>query len=108
MYILNDVLHYLDRDRQLELLEKCLRKISSSKENMLIFRDADASLEKRNRFTRFTEFQSTRVFGFNKTTSPLVYLESREYEDVIVKAGCRFERFELSRRTSNVIYVVRG
>jgi len=104
IYILNDVLHYLPEEEQLMVLERCLEKMPEN--GKVILRDADAGLRKRTAFTKFTEFQSTRIFRFNKTRHRLTYLSGSRIEDFVRGKGFEIERFDHARLTSNITYVI--
>jgi 1-acyl-sn-glycerol-3-phosphate acyltransferase len=105
VYVLNDVLHYLPEDEQLKVLGRCLERLPE--QGMVILRDADAGLGKRTLFTRFTEWQSTRIFRFNKTRYRLTYLKSTILEEFLEKKGFRYSRHDHARLTSNIIYIIR-
>jgi 2-polyprenyl-3-methyl-5-hydroxy-6-metoxy-1,4-benzoquinol methylase len=64
--IMSDVLHYLDSDSQKRLIEKCCESLNP--EGVLLIRDANADLKQRHFYTRLTEFFSTKLIGFNKTS----------------------------------------
>jgi 1-acyl-sn-glycerol-3-phosphate acyltransferase len=104
VYILNDVLHYLPEEKQLMVVEKCLEKIPEG--GKVILRDADTELRKRTAFTKFTEFQSTRIFRFNKTRHRLTYLSGSKIENFVKGKGFKAERFDHARLTSNITYVI--
>lgn len=104
VYILNDVLHYLPEEMQLELLERCMDALQEG--GILIIRDADADLKERTRFTKFTEFQSTRIFGFNKTKFPLSYLPGSTIEKLAEKKVLSYRRVDQARLTSNITHII--
>ena len=104
VYILNDVLHYLPEDMQLALLERCMEALP--KDGLLIIRDADADLKGRTRMTRFTEFQSTRIFRFNKTQYTLTLLPGTAIDEVAEKMKLRYERVDQARLTSNITHII--
>ena len=104
-YILSDVLHYLPEGLQVSLLERCMDALPD--EGMLILRDADADLKRRTRFTKFTEFQSTRIFRFNKTRYPLTYLPASSIEKLAEQKGFQWKREDKAKLTSNVTYIIR-
>jgi hypothetical protein len=69
-------------------------------------RDADSDLEKRTRHTKLTEIQSTRIFRFNKTQHDLSYLSGRILREFVESKGFVLNRFDLSRFTSNISYII--
>lgn len=105
VYILNDVLHYLPEDLQLNLLDKCMDLLPSN--GMLFIRDADADLKRRTSFTKFTELNSTRIFGFNKTSSPLNFVPASTIEKQAEQKGLQWERVDQAKLTSNITYIIR-
>ena len=104
VYILIDVLHYLPEQLQMDLLERCMDALPAG--GMVILRDADAALGKRTRYTKFTEFQSTRVFRFNKKSHPLTFIPASTFEELAVRKGFQWKRMDRSRLTSNVTYII--
>ncbi len=104
VYILNDVLHYLPEKMQLDLLERCMDALPAG--GILIIRDADADLKKRTRITKFTEFQSTRLFRFNKTQFPLCYLPGSTIEKLAEKKNLSYRRVDQARLTSNITHII--
>ena len=104
VYILNDVLHYLTEELQLDLLGGCMDALPEN--GMLILRDADADLKKRTRYTKFTEFQSTRLFRFNKTSFPLTFIPASTIEKLAEKKGFQWRRIDQTKLTSNVTYII--
>jgi len=104
IYILNDVLHYLPEDKQFFVLGQCLDQLSVG--GKIILRDTDTDLKKRTLYAKFTEFQSTKVFRFNKTQNDLNYLSGREIKEYIELRGFTLKRFDKSKWTSNITYVI--
>jgi SAM-dependent methyltransferase len=104
IYILNDVLHYLPQDMQLSVLGQCLDQLSDG--GKIILRDTDTDLKKRTLYAKFTEFQSTKVFRFNKTQYDLSYLSGRTIKEYIEDRDFTLNRFDKSKFTSNITYVI--
>jgi 2-polyprenyl-3-methyl-5-hydroxy-6-metoxy-1,4-benzoquinol methylase len=104
IYILNDVLHYLTKDLQMTLLERCMENLLSG--GKIILRDADADLKRRTLYTKFTEIQSTRIFRFNKTSHPLCYLPASTIEKLAEKKGLQWKRVDQTKLTSNITYII--
>ncbi len=102
-FIISDVLHYFPKDKQQALVQKCLEQLNPG--GTLIIRDGNASLKKRHRGTRLSEFFSTNI-GFNKTGYRQLFFLAKED----LESYCR--GFDVSRRvidntrfTSNIIFV---
>lgn len=105
VFILNDVLHYLPAEEQYRILGQCMQVMSEN--GMVVMRDADAELRKRTMVTRFTEFQSTRLFRFNKSLHKLTYLPGDAIRQFVQQNGCVAERYDRARLTSNITYIIR-
>jgi len=103
--LLNDVLHYLSKELQMCLLDRCLDALPD--DGILILRDADADLKKRTLYTKFTEFQSTRLFRFNKTSHPLTYVPATTIEKKAESKGFTWERLDQAKLTSNITYIIK-
>jgi 1-acyl-sn-glycerol-3-phosphate acyltransferase len=106
VFIINDVLHYFETDKQIHLIETCIKQLNAG--GTLIIRDADASMQKQHRFTKLTEFFSTKM-GFNKTTEGKLHFFSASLITDILKKHPEFsyERISDSSITSNSIFVIK-
>ncbi len=104
VYILNDVLHYLPKDKQVLLLNQCINNIGIN--GMIFIRDADADLIKRTKGTKFTEFQSTQLFGFNKTKHELTYISGSIIRNLAISKGLECKVYDHAKMTSNISYVL--
>ncbi len=102
--IISDVLHYMSKEKQILLLEKCFAVMNNG--GMVIVRDADADLKKRTIGTRITEFFSTR-FGFNKTVERLDFVSGKHIVETAKKFGMETEIIDDTRFTSNITYVIK-
>jgi len=107
-FIISDVLHYLEPEQQINVIEKLAQKIN--KNGVLVIRDADADLKTRQAGTAYTEFVSTTVSGFNKTKdSGLHFVSGKLIKDTIAKfPNLVLEVLDTTKLTSNIIYVVRN
>lgn len=106
-FIISDVLHYLEPEQQINVVQKLAEKIN--KNGVLLIRDADADLKTRQAGTAYTEFVSTNV-GFNKTkSSGLHFVSGKLIKDTIAKfPHLTLEVIDNTKLTSNIIYVVRN
>jgi len=104
-FIINDVLHYFSTKKQIQLIETCIHQLNTN--GILIIRDADASMQKQHRFTKLTEFFSTK-FGFNKTTKGQLHFFSSDLIVDIVKKfpNLNYQKISDSSITSNNIFVI--
>lgn len=106
VFILADVLHYLPAEQQAQLLRKCAAHLNPG--GMLIVRDGDAGMQQRHKGTRLTEFLSTKVIGFNKTSGGSLCFTSREQIlETLKSANFAVEIVDDTRHTSNIVYVAR-
>ena len=105
VFVVNDMLHYMDYASQEMLLEKCVVRMSD--EGMLIVRDSDANRKRRHRMTWFTEILSTRFFRFNKTEQPLQFPTATQFEMFAQKHDLDLEQHSNDKLTSNRIFIFR-
>jgi 1-acyl-sn-glycerol-3-phosphate acyltransferase len=103
-FVLSDILHYIPREAQENLLVKCIQNLNPG--GMILLRDADKDLEKRHWGTRYTEFFSTN-FGFNKATHKLEFVSSTFIMDIINRNNMRLERIDNTKLTSNITYIIK-
>lgn len=105
-FIISDVLHYLPKDSQAALIARCIDKLNP--EGVLIIRDADASLQKRHRGTRISEFFSVRLLGFNKSDQKqLHFISSQEMVDMLRPLNVEVNIINQTKFNSNIIYYIR-
>ncbi|MDQ1265203.1 MAG: uncharacterized protein QG635_353, partial [Bacteroidota bacterium] len=104
VFIINDVLHYLTPERQIELISKCLNALEP--DGMLIIREADKSESQSHLVTIISEFFSTN-FGFNKTKSELSFISKETLLTILNKYNLAIEIHVLAKHSSNLIYVCR-
>lgn len=104
IFIMNDVLHYLPRNSQIEMIEKCIAKTNNG--GMVIIRDSDKSLRKRHLGTQFTEFISTN-FGFNKTVNKLDFVSRQMIQAVAARLSVNLEIVDEGKVTSNLVYILK-
>ena len=102
VFILSDVLHYLQPEAQQQLLSQCAEKLLSG--GMILIRDADRNMNRAHRLTRLTEFFSTRLFQFNKTNHKLHFFSENDIRDFAGKHGLSIEKIDNDRYTSNKVY----
>jgi 1-acyl-sn-glycerol-3-phosphate acyltransferase len=102
--VISDVLHYMSKEKQTALLERCFAVLNDG--GMVIVRDADADLKKRTTGTRITEFFSTR-FGFNKTVEKLDFVSGKLITETAKNHGLQTEIIDDTKFTSNITYVLK-
>lgn len=104
VYILNDVLHYLPQAMQTLVIERCIEVLPP--EGLLIIRDADITLRKRHLGTKITELFSTGI-GFNKTSNKLDFVSRDHIIGLAIRHSLKIDIVDNTKRTSNLIYVLR-
>ena len=106
-FIISDVLHYLKEEQQIQVIENCIAKLN--KGGVLVIRDADKDITSRQKGTWYTEFMSTKVFGFNKTkTDGLHFVSGTTIKNTLQSfPQLQIEIIDNTKLTSNIIYVAR-
>jgi len=103
-FILSDVLHYFNEEKQEILIRKCISHLNPN--GKIIIRDADKQLTKRHWGTRYTEFFST-TSGFNLMKEGQLYFTSREkIESIINQYDLSLTVLDNTKLTSNIIYII--
>lgn len=105
VFIMNDMLHYMDYPSQERLLETCIGKLLPG--GMLIIRDGDAGGTAKHRVTRFTELLSTRLLEFNKRENDLCFPTHEQFVHIAERFHLEIEQRANDRFTSNMIYILR-
>lgn len=105
VFVMNDMLHYMDYPSQERLLETCIGKLLPG--GMLIIRDGDAGGTAKHRVTRFTELLSTRLLEFNKRENDLCFPTHEQFARVAERFHLEIEQRANDRFTSNMIYILR-
>ena len=102
---LNDVLHYMPEDEQLTVLNICARALLPN--GTLIIRDGLRDLEEKHGMTKLTEYFSTKLFKFNKTTDKLHFFDREFIEKFAQQNNMSVDYTPASERTSNVLFVLK-
>lgn len=105
VFVMNDVLHYMDSERQRALIEKCIARLNPA--GMIIIRDGDNSRVERHKVTVLTEVFSTRILRFNKFEGELCFTLAEQIGEIAAAHSMSLERFDNDRRTSNTIFILR-
>jgi uncharacterized protein len=104
--ILADMLHYLQPDKQLQLMEKCIAQLNDG--GMLIIRDGDTDTATKHKRTEWTEFFSTKLFKFNKTDAAgLSFLSGKTIRTIAAEKHMECKEISDSKITSNTIFVLK-
>ncbi len=104
VFVINDVLHYLPKDKQMKLLVDCSRSLLPG--GFIIIRDGDENGRKHS-ITRLTEFFSISVFRFNKSQSNLSFFGNKQIEEFALKNGLVCESWGNDSWTSNTNHLLR-
>ena len=108
VFLLSDVLHYITEEKQEILIENCIKNLNDK--GIIIIRDANTKLKERHKGTRFTEFFSTKILGFNKTadeSKQLYFVSEDRIRSIFSKHDFNVEIIDETKHTSNVVYVIR-
>ena len=104
VFVLNDMLHYLSRDEQRQLLLRCAARLNES--GTIIVRDGNAT-DNKHGVTRLTELFSTRILHFNKTVQSLQFISDDDMSGFARECGMKMTLHKNDRYTSNTIYILK-
>ena len=104
VFILNDILHYLSKEEQNMVLQKCVSNLSSN--GKIIIRDGDREKRKKHRFTRLTEFFSTVIVRFNRKEKDFYFLSSKEISEFASKNGFSLKKMDCDALSSNTVFIL--
>ncbi len=102
-YIIKDVLHYLEKARQLELLEQCAEKLAP--QGVIMVRDGFVGQDG-HKTTEFTEVLSTKLLKFNRADNDLTFLDEQMLYGLAEKYNLRISRVDRNKSSSNRTYVL--
>ncbi|QEC69760.1 methyltransferase domain-containing protein [Panacibacter ginsenosidivorans] len=103
--IMADMLHYLESAQQKELIEKCIRHLNPG--GTILIRDGNTDLKERHKKTKLTEFFSTRLIGFNKTSGKgLTFFSGQLVKDIAAAHNMQCKEVDNTKYTSNIIYLL--
>ncbi len=105
VFVMNDVLHYMNYDAQHALIIKCITHLNS--DGVIIIRDGNSSDNKKQKVTRFTEVLSTKIFRFNKTLNELHFTSTEQMQTIADEQAMSLEIIKNDKYTSNTIYIFR-
>lgn len=103
VFIISDMLHYVDFEAQQKLLNRCVQQLLPG--GLLIVRDSDAGKQKGHALTRLTELFSTRLLGFNKKENKLHFPDKNLFIRFAEQHNLKMQTFENDKLTSNTIYL---
>ncbi|NIJ55120.1 1-acyl-sn-glycerol-3-phosphate acyltransferase [Dyadobacter arcticus] len=102
---LNDILHYLSQEKQLNLLSRCAAALNPG--GIIFIRDGITDLKDRHQKTQTTEALSTGLFSFNKKEEEFHFFSSYDISQFAKKHQLSYEMKEHSSNTSNVLFILR-
>ena len=106
VYVIMDTLHYMPFDEQEYVIQQAVRHLNNG--GKIIIRDADTDLEKKHKGTKFSEWQSTKLFGFNKTkdeNKQLYFGSAKKTIEVLEKLGMQVQIIDKTKYNSNSILI---
>jgi len=103
--LLMDVLHYLTPTKQEILLNKIYSLLSQ--DGVFILRDGITEMSRKIKGTRLTEFFSTTMFGFNKTSNDLHFISMAGINAFALKNRLELKVVDETKFTSNVVVVMK-
>lgn len=105
--ILADMLHYLKPEEQKQVIKKCIDNLNAG--GMIIIRDGDADKAAQHKKTKLTEYFSTRVLGFNKTSDEgLDFLSGSMIRKIAAENNLTCSEVPDSKLTSNTIFILKA
>jgi len=106
VYVIMDTLHYLPQDEQEYVIKQATKHLKPN--GKLIIRDADPDLNKKHMGTRFSEWQSTKVFAFNKTkndSKQLYFSAAKNTKEVMESLGLTVQIVDQTKLNSNIVLI---
>ncbi len=104
VFIINDVLHYLPKLEQEQLLSKLVDLLNPN--GIIILRDGVAGIAS-TKNTKRSEVWSTKIIGFNKVANQMEFLSKEELFVFAKKHSLILEDQSHSKVTSNHLFVFR-
>ena len=104
-FIINDVLHYMPKKNQKELIVKCINNLK--KGGQIIIRDGNSEMKKKHKGTKMTEFFSTKLLKFNKTQFQKLHFTSKhEILEIVSDFNFDVRIIDETKFTSNIVFVL--
>ncbi|MEZ5045482.1 MAG: 1-acyl-sn-glycerol-3-phosphate acyltransferase [Chitinophagaceae bacterium] len=102
--IMLDVLHYFTPDKQALLIEKIIANLSPN--GVFIFRDGFKDIATKHKGTQLSEYFSTQLFKFNKTSNDLHFIDKDFLNHYKQKHNLQITYIDQTKFTSNLIAVI--
>jgi 1-acyl-sn-glycerol-3-phosphate acyltransferase len=100
-----DVLHYLPRDLQWQILDAWTDKICAG--GLIVIREGLADYQQKHRVTQLSEFFSIKVMRFNPKRKTLYFPEKADIEAYIRRHELEVVAFESKPLSSNSLWILR-
>ena len=104
IFLISDMLHYLKKEDQYQLLQRCIQKLNP--QGKIIIRDGDSGRKSSHWLTLLTEKLSTQIFRFNKTQQPLSFISKEELTHFARLHQMDISTIENDQYTSNTLYIL--
>jgi 1-acyl-sn-glycerol-3-phosphate acyltransferase len=105
--IMSDILHYLEPEQQKLVIVKSIRHLLPG--GNIIIREGNSDLQERHWGTKLTEVFSTKILGFNKTTSAgLSFLSGNLIKQIATDQQLDCIELDNTKFTSNIIFVLKN
>ncbi|NPA44618.1 MAG: MMPL family transporter, partial [Chlorobi bacterium] len=106
VFTILDVLHYMPKEKQKELIVKCIENLKPT--GKIIIRDGNSEMEKKHKGTKLTEFFSTKLLKFNKTEyDELHFTSKKEILEIVEPYNFDVEIIDETKFTSNIVFVLK-
>lgn len=102
--LFNDSLHYIDRQSQIDVINKAIRSLNYN--GFIVVRDGDPFSEGHSKIEN-TELWSTKILGFNKTSQKLEFLDSSTIKSMAEENGLDIIVRKCDRNSSETLYILK-
>lgn len=103
---LNDVLHYLSNEEQINILNKCVDFINQ--DGIIFLREGIVSNDSKFKITRLIENISTRIYRFNKTKNNLEFISLDFIKNFASSRNLDLEIISHSKVTTNALIILKN
>lgn len=105
VFVMNDILHYMNWNDQKVLIKKCVAQLKP--EGIIIIRDGNIDDVKKQKITKLTEIFSTKILGFNKTKEKLCFISSEMIYNIAKECKMTVASLKNDKFTSNTIFILK-
>lgn len=104
VFILNDILHYLPKEKQDKILTRCVQKLNEK--GKIIIRDGDRENKQKHTFTKISEIFSTQIMMFNKKEYDLCFISTEEIKQFGEQYNLSVSVTKNDNYSSNTLYIL--